>query len=322
MNILDALNARGIDYRDHSSKEDEIWINCPFCEEEGTTPDTRFRLGLNVETGKMHCFNCNKSSDNAEYTFAELNRVLETGQMELAQKTRKRKKHVTKVVLPGDFTRIIPTGREHWNRIAYEYLRRRGVAGWQIREKNIGFSLIEDMSYRIVIPVYYRGKLQGLVGRAFVSGLEPKYKNSLGDKVLYNVPDEPRKAVVLSEGAFDALAIERYTVSNYVDGWMADSLGVLGHDLTNRQLEILDQYKFFVLWPDPDRAGLQGFFRIARQLIDMKKKVKMVLPSEVTGEGSDPSDLDLSEIAKQFRKLTPYSPEVENRTRVELAFQE
>jgi len=57
MDIIEALEAAEIEYHPSESDEDEISICCPFCVEEGQPDlDTRFRLGINVSTGEMHCF--------------------------------------------------------------------------------------------------------------------------------------------------------------------------------------------------------------------------------------------------------------------------
>lgn len=322
MNILDALDAAGIEYRPHSSKEGELWICCPFCEEEGTTPDTRFRLGINYVEGRGHCFNCGKSMAG-DYLLDALKKKLDSGELELAAKVAKLKRQEAPAVkLPEDFA-LVGDRDDHWGRLADAYLKKRGVPSWQIKAKKIGYSVVGDFRYRIVIPVYENHELVGIVARAFVDGLEPKYKNSLGERTLYNIPEKViyrggRKAA-LSEGCFDALAIERAFWHDYNQS--VDSMGVLGHSLTERQLKILSRYEHFILWPDPDEAGLRGFLKIGMQLQEFGT-VEMVVPY-LDSRDCDPADLEEREIIKHYQKRSEvYRPTLVERMRVLMAFQE
>lgn len=318
MDLLEQLNALGLEYREHSSRDNEIYICCPFCEEEGETPDFRFRLSINVAEGKINCFNCGKKSSNAEYTWTELQRVLQSGKLEAVSKPQKKKKK-KKVELPPDFSPLKLHGGEHWNKVALRYLATRNITGKQIVNKNLGYSTVGDFRYRIIIPVYYRGKLKGIVGRTFVVGIEPKYKNSIGEKVIYNLPDSPKDTVVLTEGAFDALTLEK-TLHKIMD-----SGAVLGHSLTEKQVEQLEGYKKIILWPDPDiltnKAVLKGWMGMARQLEDADKQVYIVLP-ESNHEEYDPSDLYPDEIRKKLYHKVEFNPSIELRLKAEMAFRE
>lgn len=325
MNLLEALDARGIEYRHHSSKENEILVCCPFCVERGETQDTRFRLGVNYVEGVAHCFNCGKRL-RGDYMLEQLKEKLDTGEFNLAQETAVRKDGLKKKIkpkLPDDFQLLTGLGKTHWAQVAFKFVQQRGIADWQVKEKKIGYSMVGEFRYRIVVPVYYKGKLEGLVCRAFVRDLEPKYLNSLGEKVIYNVPDKTRKVAVLSEGAFDALGIERFTKTNYVLGVKADSLAVLGHDLTPKQLKILEVYDDIVLWPDPDKAGVKGFNRMGLQLLSSGRwKVWMVVPKLGNAVEYDPSDLTTHEIGCKLRIVEPFTVELEQKLRAKLAFQE
>lgn len=315
MNLIEQLEALGLEYREHSSRVDEIYICCPFCEEQGTTPDTRFRLGINVVQGKFHCFNCDKRSSNPEYTWSELARALETGTLEAVSKLAKRESPKKKIELPPDFALVSNRTSEHWNGVALRYLQRRNISSKQIVEKNIGFSTVGEFRYRIIVPVYYNGELEGIVARAFVLGLEPKYKNSIGQKVIYNIPDKPRLSIVLTEGVFDALALEK-SLRRYMD-----SGAVLGHSLTDKQMQQLSPYKNVVLWPDPDKAGLEGFAKMGQQLQEAGKQVEIILPDFSKLE-FDPSELWSAEILAKFKTRIAFTPEVKLRMKAMIAFRE
>jgi DNA primase len=320
VNLLEALESRGIEFKPHTSRENEVYLCCPFCTERGETPDHRFRFGVNYVTGQAHCFNCGKKFNGVEYLKKALQEKLDTGEWELSQKAIKRAAMKTPVVkLPDDFISLAGIkGKTHWDKVALAYLHRRGVTDTQIREKNIGYSMVGDFRYRIVIPVYYQGKLEGLVARAFVTDLEPKYRNSLGNKTLFNVPKKRQKTVILSEGAFDALAIERALPPT----WKFDSEAVLGHTLTERQLEIVKTYDCIVLWTDPDVAGVEGLIRMGQQLTNAGKEVEIVEP-KLTGQPEyEPSELEPREIRKTLQTVKRYTPEVGQSLRLKVAFLE
>lgn len=326
MDIQSALQDYGIPFR-RSGKENEVWICCPFCLEEGETIDTKFRLGLNLVNGWMHCFNCGKSSKDEMYTWRELERVWKTSDLSAAQSKPKKKK--IKIRLPEDFEilRKVSAHHDHWMNMAYEYVRRRRVTDRQIQEKEIGYSMDGPMAYRVVFPVRdEKGKLQGLVGRDFTGKREPKYKNSIGDKILYNVRKKKKPGVVLVEGPFDTLAVERG-----VRHLPYDVNGVLGHSLTDKQWEQLEDYEQVILWPDPDRAGLigegksgvGGFLGMAPELLRRKKKVLLVTPKMGEGdENYDPSDMFTTEIEQRVKHAKVYSEELVQRIRAWLIFKE
>ena len=83
MNLQEALEAAGIEVRSGASAE-EIWMCCPFCQERGESPDGRFRLGVNLRSGKAQCFNC-QWKGRGDYTFSQIQKSLATGEIEAAQ---------------------------------------------------------------------------------------------------------------------------------------------------------------------------------------------------------------------------------------------
>ena len=245
MDIREALEAADIEVH---GEGDEIKICCPFCIEEGELSlDDRFRLGINTTTGAAHCFNCGKKG-YGDFILQELQRVLDTGDLELAQETRKHKKKRNKVMLPEGFQLLESPDGDQWNKVAWRYIRKRGVTEKQIKEKQIGYTLIGDHHHRIIAPIYRHRHLLGFVGRDMTDNMELKYMNSYGDKAIYNLPDHVHhKSISLSEGFFDALAIERGSLKLGID-----SGALLGHELKDDQLELLLQsgYKYFYIWLD------------------------------------------------------------------------
>jgi 5S rRNA maturation endonuclease (ribonuclease M5) len=327
VNLQEALEAAGIEVRSGASAE-EIWMCCPFCQERGESPDGRFRLGVNLRSGKAQCFNC-QWKGRGDYTFSQIQKSLATGEIEAAQELRKHKHHKEKPFLPNDFERLRKPSRHHtigdtdyWNDKAYKYVRSRGVSEGQIDRKHIGYSLIGDMAYRAVFPVYVKNKLKGLVGRDITGRQEIPYRNSVGEKTLYNLPDKGNKTIVLLEGIFDALIVEQAA-----KGIGIDACALLGHDLADSQIELLQSYRRIILWLDPDEPGVKGIVKIARKLhSECKDKiVRVVLPKWYKHPGAsdtDPDELERSEIVKRLSKAVPFDEIAQLKLEAAVAFLE
>jgi DNA primase len=323
VDIREALEAAGIEVHDGST-EDEIRICCPFCMEEGEPSlDERYRLGINTSTGAAQCFNCSKRGYGSWIVY-ELQRVLDTGDMELAQETRKKKHKRKKVMLPEGYELLHqPNGHDghQWNTQAWRYVRRRGVTEKQITSKKIGYTTIGDYHHRIVAPIYRHTKLLGFVGRDITDKMELKYLNSVGDKAIYNLPDSTHhRSICLSEGFFDALAIERGSLKLGID-----SGALLGHDIKDEQLELILHmgYKYLYLWLDPDEAGVKGTIKIAKKLEG--KRVFIVLPKGFSHEGAndqDPGDFESNIITSRLRDARKCTPELLDQLRAWMAFDE
>jgi DNA primase len=312
--LANALDRIGVEYRLHSSNEDELEICCPFCTQQGETQDTRFRLGINLKKEAAYCFNCRWASVTG--TLEKITSALGIEYIQrLDEAEREKRRGKTKkreIKLPDDFM-VLKDGEEHWQQVAYNYVRDRGVANWQIEKHQIGFSVVGDFRYRIVFPVYYKEKLCGLVGRAFVEGLEPKYLNSIGDKVVYGLPERSnRTGIVLVEGAFDRLRIERAGVEYDVGA-------LLGHSITDRQLEQLKPYDEVIFWPDPDRPGMMGFHKSAIRVRREGKRVRWV---KTEASDRDPAEYELKEIPKSIDEAVWYTDTLFEKLRVNMAFRE
>lgn len=277
--LPDALLARRIQFRRSASDPAEISICCPFCN------DHKFRLGVNTQKDLAHCFNCSWKSRKAVEDLAE---ALELGILAGGLVAEEKAATSEPPALPDDFVLLADPPKGVLYRKAREYLVARGVLDWQMREKKIGVSFCGKFSYRIIFPVYYKRKLQGLVTRDYTGQQEPKYLNSFGTKLVYNVPEKKKNKAVLCEGVFDCLALEQTVpLANY------DVLALLGHGLTDAQEEQLEDYRDLILWPDADVPGVKGFLEIGQRLA-MRHRMFVVPP---TNTGKDAADMTRSDRA-------------------------
>lgn len=265
--------------------EGEYWIRCPFC------GDDNYRMGINVLSGLAHCFraSCEWKSSDRRYTFRELAKVLgidATQDATVAQHKPIKEKRITSkyAQLPSEYETFSDLD-DDITRQAYEYLTKRGITDKQIKNHKLGLCAVGDYAYRIIIPVYRKGHLVSFTGRDF-SGESPlRYKNRPGPKFMFNTPKTRKQKAVVLEGPFDALAVERAT-SYY------DALARCGAGFTSSSMRTLMPYDEIIVWPDPDRGGIQLCIDTCISMDKRGKKLFVVMPKE---DDIDPGKLGETE---------------------------
>lgn len=288
-----ALEQQGHEVRRHQSDENEIKICCMFCEQRGHGPDRKFRLGINIATGQAHCFKCGWKTGDIYRLIAKA-----TGQR--VSQPYKRKPQANEEVdpeLPEGF-QLIWTGDKQLDtgiirRRAVDYLLRRGVTRDQARRHKIGFCGTGRYAFRVVFPVYDGKKLLTFIGRDFTGKAEPRFLNLRGAKPLYNLEAlhrvEGTCLVVLYEGVFKVLAGELAYPT-------AVHMATLGSSISDMQLASLSKaVAEVVLFPDPNKAGLDGFLKVGHALQAkqfQRLSVAWPLPSREADE-YDPCDVAL-----------------------------
>lgn len=294
MELKKRLQEKQIKFKQSTKSQEEIWICCPFCDSRGESQDTRFRLGVNVRTGTAHCFNCEWKSRKA---LGILQRELELGHISATTQYYDSEAARTTIELPLDFEQLSGTDKETWFKRAKKYVTDRGITEEQIKRYNIGFSMVGRYAYRIIFPVKEGKQLVGLVARSFVNK-EPRYLNTVGLKSIYGIHKrQGQKQIILSEGVFKSLAIERVINTNkYL------SASLLGSNITDRQEELLDGFREIILWPDPDIAGIKGIAKIVEKL---GTRFKIKLPFPMPHKQAD--ELVSDEIAYMLSCAEPYS---------------
>lgn len=311
----------------------EVSVDCCFCD------DGKERLGINVETGKMHCFKCDESSGDRDSvvnskrrTFnklcAETNTVatftLDEGEIDTTVEkkieTLQKGKKQYEDKLPKAFEPLWTNITDREGKRARRYLQDRGITRKQIRKHKIGFCLSGYYAYRIIFPVWYGTKIRGLVGRDFTGESELKYLNSKGKKGLYGIPIRSRrnKVAILVEGVFDKLAVDNA-------GFDYDVIGGLGSKLSPKQIKQLSTYESITIWAEPDRAGVEGTIKRAKALEKKKVDVRVVLPDTDPDTDSDPGKLGeteegLNEIRERISKAVMYTSGIASLMRTRVAW--
>lgn len=133
-------------------------------------------------------------------------------------------------------------------------------------------------AYRVVFPVIAK-KLIGIVARDFTGCQEPKYLMNPGPKHIWGA--RPTAEIVLAEGVFKALALERSL--NLPSG------ALLGHSVTPEMMDELEHYgvRRVFLWPDPDRAGVSGIVKLSEAF--HARGFASYLPSKLPQKPADES---------------------------------
>jgi hypothetical protein len=279
MSLLDELRAVGLEIHISSSDDNEMKICCPFCVEMGTSPDYRFRCGINLQSGLGHCYNCGWSSKKG---FLELIRIFGfsgdlANDIRGTNFTRQTRKRAEPVIMPEGYQLLheVDLKDEEFGP-ALKLCFSRGITREQLKRHKIGATIADaKYGYRVIFPIWdQEGLLLGLIGRDWTGQQALKYKNSTGTKSTWNGKPYayPKRLVIISEGIFKALAIERAIDNKFC------SASVMGNAITDTQVVQIHGFQEALLFPDPDKAGMTGFLNVAANLRSQFKRVSMAWP--------------------------------------------
>ena len=249
-------------------------FNCPMCIHNGQMrPDTRCRGGLMFSNDggvSYHCFNCgfktgwkpgrtvgkkfkslleglNVSDDDIKKIVFESFKSKEddlsdfTFTPKLVQKWDKKD-------LPKDTKTLeqwLQEDCDYKNFLkAFEYAINRNVYG----KFELMWSPDRMQKQRLLIPFYYNDIIVGYSGRLVVDNVDksvPKYLTSSPQNFLFNLDtfeNSDRTKCIIVEGLLDAVSI--------------DGLGVLGNELNEEQIHIINRLpQQKIVCPDRDEAG-------------------------------------------------------------------
>jgi hypothetical protein len=209
------------------------------CQHNGNSRDTRKRGGIltNADGGfQYHCFNCNFKagwtpgkllSKNTKTLFKWMGLSdTDLGKLNLVALKIKDDQPVLKKALnfeltekslPDDCLSIndwIKEGCQDEDLLnVVEYLTNERQIGWDWY--NWHWSAAPGFRDRVIIPFYHEGKIVGYTGRKIKDG-KPKYLTDAQPGYVFNLDRQTheRKYVIVTEGQFDAIAIDGCAISH------------------------------------------------------------------------------------------------------------
>ena len=271
------------------SNTSKMMFHCPFHK------DNHPSLGIDFDKGVYNCFSCGRKG-GVENLFYEA--TGESLYSHLGINTKKdnfslfsRKFQVIpnrtepnlskkRVYLNYDPTKFISALD---NKDCVDYLKRRGIP-LELAESN-GFLYSEDtyinntrFKHRICIPVYESGSLMTIEGRRLS-------EEDFGPKVLY-----PKNTTVNT--LYDIDNLDRNSTLYGVEGLMdlfvlrsckefSNSTSIFGANITDRQLNLLKEFKEVVYIYDLDDAGRNTVLKMKER--GMENVFTLKLPSSING---------------------------------------
>lgn len=268
----------------------EIQYFCPFCSHY------KPKLQVNLDTQKWRCWVCNAKGLKVTTLLRKLN--VEQSVIDSVKKIYGDKIYIAKedeevqLSLPSEYKPVLDSQHIIEYRVAYNYLRNRGLSDGDIRKHRIGYCDSGLYKGRIIVPSFTsEGKLNYFIARTIYDNESIKYKNPPISKniVAFESCINWKMPVVLCEGVFDAIAIKRNAIP---------ILGKnLSQNLTNRILMEKPSVKI-VLDKDALADAIKAYTYLTNNGIDCKL---------VTLEGKDPSEVGFRDVTKQIETNTTSS---------------
>jgi DNA primase len=271
-NVADFLS-QYVSVRDYN--ESNISIICPYCGKG----KNHFLVSTDPNKKVFHCFHCGKSGNWASLVvkikgvnYAQARELVDTG-LYFQEAKEKKKLDLPKIEFPPVTA---------WTDETWKHLADRGIDEDTAYERQIYYCGYGKYANRIILPIYFMGKRVSFQART-INGDSRKYINPKGfpnSKVLYNYDNYANSHMVIVEGIFDCLRIDR-------EGIMC--MATLGKEISSDQIELLVDLgvKGITLFYDPDALP---------KMIKLFPTLEKIFPSvcvAVSQDGKDPAETEM-----------------------------
>ena len=193
----------------------EHYFSCPFCHHHNK------KFAVNVIKNKWKCWVCGAKGGNLIGLFKKLDvspvQIKELRKCLSDDDIKTYKEDITEVsdlYLPKEFLPLWKPVNTFEYKHAINYLKKRGISGYDIIRYRMGYCESGTYGGRIVVPSYANdGKLNYFVARAYHdAGM--KYKNPPVSKnvVVFEEQINWNEPIVLVEGVFDAISVRRNAI--------------------------------------------------------------------------------------------------------------
>lgn len=276
--------------------EYEYIIRCPVCGDHGT----HNHCHVNPTKGVFHCFykGCSGSVTRL---------VREYGggaKIETRKGVIEKKKYEE---VDFDQFRKVAGFRNTLDRMAFTYLKDRGVTKDEIDEYDIRYATHGRYYGRVLFPIYEDDKLVNFVGRSFLHVVEPPYLfPHYGETLITSaeaifgyseVVNRPRGLYVIVEGVFDAMRVNKRRHDLGVRG-----LAILSNQISKGQIHkllTLEGAGFFVML---DSDARQEAIKVGRLLNNYNRDVRVAFL-----EQGDPASVSDEEFDEAITLSAPFS---------------
>ena len=275
-------------------------VNCPFCK---NPPDTHCNGGFSESVPAFNCWRCGKH--NWVEALSLIFQVSPTEAKKMALNfSAGSATPLSKKVSLGKNLKM--PGYESFTEVEKDYLERRGFFIPEVKRKFgiRGGGIAGEWSYRILIPIFYNGRLVSWTGRSILpkdildQDKIPRYKNLSVEKseinpkdIFFNLDNSRNDSVILVEGPFDVLKMGNDTICS------------LGTSVTSAQkLLLLKRYKKVFIAFDNEPAAQEKGRVLGKDLNSLGLDVEVVNVCEDYCK-NDPGELVKKEVVEIKKEL-------------------
>lgn len=252
--ILDTLNIPYKSSGHEHCRPGWLQLDCPWCAKPG-----HYRLGYNLSKGYFHCWACGAVR-------------LQPTLCEISEKSIKEILNLTNGIildrvpekLKVSGTLKMPLGVEDELRKGHkEYLKRRGFDWERIQRiwgiKGLG-PYAKELSWRIWIPIYYRGEIVSWTTRSIRDDHKLRYRSAkkeqekIDHKHLLYGEDFATDSVTIHEGPLDVWKVG------------PGAVGTFGTGYTRQQLVKMSKFSKRAVCFDNESAGQKAAAKLASEL--------------------------------------------------------
>jgi hypothetical protein len=291
------LSDCGIDYISGGSKHCTAgWVqmDCPFC------GSGKQHLGYNLSKNYFNCWKCGwHPTDETLSVLLGKNR----SEIRLLMKQYRtlhpaQEQEETEAETETDLKFVnLPYGTGELKMIHINYLVSRGFDNWkEVRDtwdlKGTGH--LGKYSFRIILPIYFNGRLVSYQGRDVTGVADLRYKACPREEeaishqdILYGMDLIPGDTVVVTEGAFDAIRIGPGAVATF------------GIGFSNQQVKHLSKYSsIFILFDSLEKEAREQGEKLAWSLAGGGRSVEIL-----TIDRKDPGSMTAEEAAALRKEI-------------------
>jgi DNA primase len=278
-NVVDLLNRKEIYFIE---KGNDALVCCLSAEHTDSSPSMR----IDKTTGKYNCFSCGFGGQNIFEYFNEYYNPVSRQAAELRIK-------ISNIVM--DLTGIeLPSGAEFY---LGDY---RGIPP-KVYQKFRAFQH-PDFDDRLCFPITnLSGKITNIVARNFHSTVPPKYKMYPEGRSVPIYPSVVGRHVVLVEGIFDVLNLEKYGMVNVASLFGTQSMSE--RNIVDKITPLmLGGIQDIFLLLDNDKAGNSAAAYL-KKIIEIKTNIVVHILNDYLPVGKDPGELEEQEVTALITEI-------------------